>query len=89
MDADIYQQKYVIESLPTRGAWIEIRPALFGWIAQRSLPTRGAWIEIPLIWEEIHGVGGRSPHGERGLKFSGICLKSADHVVAPHTGSVD
>ena len=34
-------------SLPTRGAWIEMR-SKFGLIRQiTSLPTRGAWIEIP------------------------------------------
>ena len=57
------------ESLPTRGAWIEIVPFLRHLPTRIwSLPTRGAWIEIqwpPTIACEI---ASRSPHGERGLK---------------------
>ena len=34
------------ESLPTRGAWIEIFRTERGKNGGRSLPTRGAWIEI-------------------------------------------
>ena len=34
------------KSLPTRGAWIEIRPWLPAHPAAQSLPPRGAWIEI-------------------------------------------
>ena len=35
------------ESLPTRGAWIEITVNIgVACIAPESLPTRGAWIEI-------------------------------------------
>ena len=35
-----------------------------------SLPTRGAWIEIgTAVQGKIAGRGGRSPHGERGLKY--------------------
>ena len=32
---------------------------------------------------------GRSPSGERGLKYSGKGLSDPDRVVAPHPGSVD
>ena len=33
-------------SLPTRGAWIEIRLRTGHAVHRQSLPTRGAWIEI-------------------------------------------
>ena len=36
----------VMESLPVRGAWIEIRFAPPNDEIARSLPVRGAWIEI-------------------------------------------
>ena len=35
-----------LESLPTRGAWIEIDPKVRKVVIVASLPTRGAWIEI-------------------------------------------
>ena len=55
-------------SLPTRGAWIET-VALSSLIASpMSLPTRGAWIETVWVTSRLLGGGGRSPHGERGLK---------------------
>ena len=34
-----------------------------------SLPPRGAWIEIFLYNPSQAGKAGRSPHGERGLKY--------------------
>ena len=37
----------VCVSLPTRGAWIEIKAAFASSVASSaSLPTRGAWIEM-------------------------------------------
>ena len=40
------------ESLPTRGAWIEILlPVIASQTSIPSLPTRGAWIEI--FWRSI------------------------------------
>ena len=35
-----------LQSLPSRGAWIEIRYALHQLHGGKSLPSRGAWIEI-------------------------------------------
>ena len=35
-----------MESLPSRGAWIEIPSTVQPLTAQPSLPSRGAWIEI-------------------------------------------
>ena len=38
------------ESLPVRGAWIEMTcAATHPTIMQLSLPVRGAWIEIPRL----------------------------------------
>ena len=56
-------------SLPTRGAWIEIPPPPASPPITSSLPTRGAWIEIAGHGPGGHDGGGRSPHGERGLKL--------------------
>ena len=54
-----------------------------------SLPTRGAWIEMVLRAEAARLLHGRSPHGERGLKYC-VAIQSCQKVaVAPHTGSVD
>ena len=80
------------ESLPVRGAWIEIALALVKSHKKQSLPVRGAWIEmvgaagtigngmsLPVrgAWIEMGqscfagSCGrGRSPCGERGLKYS-------------------
>ena len=63
------------ESLPTRGAWIEIDdlPGLL--VNLVSLPTRGAWIEIVYSVVMPLDFGRRSPHGERGLKLASIAPK--------------
>ena len=42
----VFIEKRLAESLPTRGAWIEIVPKQTGRGLYASLPTRGAWIEI-------------------------------------------
>ena len=56
-------------SLPPRGAWIEIAIPCVEIISVKSLPPRGAWIEIAEIEEYNKSDAGRSPHGERGLKY--------------------
>ena len=38
-----------MESLPTRGAWIEIESLEYQKRPSPSLPTRGAWIEMIAI----------------------------------------
>ena len=55
------------QSLPARGAWIEINSLKFLSLLQQSLPARGAWIEIS-VPRLTNAVPRRSPHGERGLK---------------------
>ena len=57
-------------SLPVRGAWIEIFQPSRKWREKMSLPVRGAWIEIFLPCQKRQKDFGRSPCGERGLKFS-------------------
>jgi len=37
------------QSLPTRGAWIEIATSTRNFLSAPSLPTRGAWIEIQTL----------------------------------------
>ena len=72
-------------SLPPRGAWIEIAsPRPIPPYTQRSLPPRGAWIEIQepqSIWQTLPR---RSPHGERGLKYSGGTRSSPSRCRSPH-----
>ena len=52
-----------------------------------SLPVRGAWIEI---WEHvprIYAESGRSPCGERGLKFGNMCRESTLNPSLPVRGA--
>ena len=77
------------KSLPARGAWIEISLIFFGITILPSLPARGAWIEIQLRrWCKEFDIG-RSPHGERGLKYDDAAKSDRYGLVAPRTGSVD
>ena len=55
------------ESLPVRGAWIEIIATTLYQKHGLSLPVRGAWIEMRSA-ESLSDGSGRSPCGERGLK---------------------
>ena len=43
---NIVEQRRFIQSLPLRGAWIEIHPSWNDVFGHVSLPLRGAWIEI-------------------------------------------
>ena len=45
------------QSLPVRGAWIEISLGIVHTVLQGSLPVRGAWIEILLILVLLAGDG--------------------------------
>ena len=54
----------------------------------QSLPVRGAWIEIAQTAVQPLGKG-RSPCGERGLKFGRLATDGGASVVAPRAGSVD
>ena len=81
--------KALNESLPTRGAWIEILVAISLIFTTRSLPTRGAWIEIASAPNWALGYVRSLP--TRGAWIE-IVLAVKDGFygdVAPHTGSVD
>ena|GEM_PF-6798145 len=54
-----------------------------------SLPVRGAWIEILYVKCSRRTMFGRSPCGERGLKFVEFEAPDAMLPVAPRAGSVD
>ena len=59
-------------SLPPRGAWIEMSRTFACLLVKlKSLPPRGAWIEIYSGRCMKANCFGRSPRGERGLKFRG------------------
>ena len=61
-------EKAVYESLPARGAWIEIKNQEPDPVSWQSLPARGAWIEISLAKRLPLLTLSRSPQGGRGLK---------------------
>ena len=76
-------------SLPTRGAWIEIKKGSVGLpkIGQ-SLPTRGAWIEITLL-AELDNPPPSLPTRGAWIEIKVYTERAGAAVVAPHTGSVD
>ena len=76
-------------SLPSRGAWIEIRICAAPNAASKSLPSRGAWIEISMEVIAARALACRSLHGERGLKYQWRYGHQCYIDVAPFTGSVD
>ena len=76
-------------SLPPRGAWIEIAIPCVEIISVKSLPPRGAWIEIAEIEEYNKSDAGRSPHGERGLKYLWPRFLVQAYPGRSPTGSVD
>ena len=57
--------------------------------AARSLSLRRAWIEISMRLEQGDTSGGRSPYGERGLKFRPHIGRLFHGLVALLTESVD
>ena len=72
-------------SLPARGARIEIFIALSTALkVLKSLPARGARIEIAAADVCQNLIGGRSPPGERGLKWlDGFSAADADGGRSP------
>ena len=62
------QNCYFAQSLPVRGAWIEIASRAAQQKQRKSLPVRGAWIEIAERKWRWRNWACRSPCGERGLK---------------------
>ena len=76
-------------SLPVRGAWIEIISQIYLTLRGLSLPVRGAWIEISCSGGVTVRRMGRSPCGERGLKYDPSTACWGNIAVAPRAGSVD
>ena len=62
--------------------------AVAGGVVGTSLPVRGAWIEIAGAKGTHRYREGRSPCGERGLKYFADG-QLVDALVAPRAGSVD
>lgn len=56
------------ESLPMRGAWIEMYMSSLCASSAMSLPMRGVWIEI-LKKHSLHAKKNVAPHAGRGLKY--------------------
>ena len=52
-----------------------------------SLPARGAWIEIDVYGIAYIMLRGRSPQGERGLKFTALRLEIAVTGSLPARGA--
>ena len=76
-------------SLPSRGAWIEIRrlPSLHQDLV--VAPLTGSVDRNPARLLSARSLRSRSPHGERGQKFSFGRIRTGAAQVAPLTGSVD
>ena len=84
------EQIFRSASLPSRGAWIEMRTVgLAVRITCSSLPSRGAWIEIAQSRYCVRLGARRSPRGERGLKLPNRATVCGWARVAPLAGSVD
>ena len=83
------QNCYFAQSLPVRGAWVEIIAGTDGtYDITKSLPVRGAWVEIVKSIACRSLYFRRSPCGERGLKSSPCNISVLKHSVAPRAGSV-
>ena len=67
--ADLAGHRRTERSLSSRRAWIEIVRRYSACRPRRSLSSRRAWIEIQAASAQVTAVAGRSPHGERGLKY--------------------
>ena len=76
------------ESLPARGAWIEIPRRRENPPLVVSLPARGAWIEIAgrgrylLVPQSLPARGAW-------IEIAGLCYRYYPSGVAPRKGSVD
>ena len=77
-----------IESLPTRGAWIEITLDIGLGSPAMSLPTRGAWIEIRRYYFERKQILSLPTRGAW-IEILSLSVSSDSIRVAPHAGSVD
>ena len=56
-------------------------------IMSMSHPTRGAWIEMSKAGKESKEAAGRTPHGVRGLKYTGRLSARLDSLSHPTRGA--
>ena len=71
-------------SLSSRRAWIEIYDLQVVKSRIESLSSRRAWIEIETVGQQFGTAYGRSPHGERGLKFLAAARPISNACRSPH-----
>ena len=76
-------------SLSSWRAWIEIVIVTVTAVQSLSLSSWRAWIEIGMPSEMEARGAGRSPHGERGLKYLHVQAAVVGHSVALLMESVD
>ena len=78
-----------MKSLPSRGAWIEIQPALTGKSYNiASLPSRGAWIEIVCV-KNNYIYNESLPSRGAWIEMQTVDIDKKLRNVAPLAGSVD
>ena len=85
----VYRSFASAQSLPSRGAWIEILLGFAGTVSQVSLPSRGAWIEINVqAWHSspvaVAPLAGSVDRNDKNCKQNAHLS-----AVAPLAGSVD
>ena len=84
----IFDVCWILPSLPSRGAWIEIPDIRCTAVSRVSLPSRGAWIEIRCA--DRRGRTQRSlPSRGAWIEIGRRLLACARGGVAPLAGSVD
>ena len=74
-------------SLPSQGAWIEIRSRCVFCRLLSSLPSQGAWIEMCRRTDGGRMPLGRSLHRERGLKSCGRVPRAVVRGSLPSQGA--
>ena len=88
--ADFPAHPPAAQSLPVRGAWIEIAMASLRFEPPPSgrSPCGERGLKCAMF-EKAKREGSRSPCGERGLKFCAVMAAVPSAHVAPRAGSVD
>ena len=76
------------ESLPVRGAWIEMRFRTLYRYLMLSLPVRGAWIEITTGGVQMDKVTSLPVRGAW-IEIISMVLTNMNNKVSPRAGSVD
>ena len=78
-----------MESLPVRGAWVEMPfPLVFGDLQCSRSPCGERGLKSPLVRPCGITIPRRSPCGERGLKYESFFVIYELAFVAPRAGSV-